>query len=233
MVSNMQNTIQNKEFKFIMIIAALILTMNLCSGIMGPKIINLTVSKFNLSVTCGVIPFCVSFFLMDIFTNQYGFNLAKQLSIGISICNFVMGVTLYFLTKIPATHSGESNIYYQTEFDPVIKAFFVGSIAIIIAFYINCKIFSKLFFTLNGKYLWLRCITATSVGELIYSSIFDGLFFAHKLSAWQISDIVINNYGFKFMFEVITLPLTYLAVNLLTQFEDNIEIRYINFDPQS
>lgn len=220
-----------REFRFVLIIAGLIITLNLCSGIMGPDVINIGTTLHYISVTCGVIPFCLAFFLMDIFTNQYGFSYAKQLSFGIATCNFTMAIALYFLTKIPVSAESHQNLYYQSQFYPMIKAFAIGTIAIMIAFYINSKIFSKLFINFQGKYLWLRCIGATSIGELVYSSIFDGIFFAHSLNISEIITIIINNYSFKFMFEVLTLPMTYLLVNMLDKYECRTTIKYINFEP--
>lgn len=89
----------------------------------------------------------------------------------------------------------------------------------------------EIFFNFQGKHLWLRCIGATSIGELVYSSIFDGIFFAHSLSMTKIMDIIINNYSFKFMFEVFTLPITYMLVNILDKCECKTTIKYINFEP--
>ncbi len=220
---------RERDFRLVMIIAGLIITLNLCSGIMGPKVIDLGSMLYHASVTCGVIPFCLAFFLMDIFTNQYGSGYAKQLSVGVAACNLVMAFSLYTLTKIPAADMSHEIGNYQHQFDPMIRSFLAGTFATLIAFYINCKIFSKLFIYFNGRYLWLRCIGATSVGELVYSTVFDFIFFINRLNTNEIITIIINNYGFKFMFEVVTMPITYLLVYLLAKYEYKTPIKYSNF----
>src|SRR5947207_393907 len=161
------------QFHFMMVIAGLIITFNLCSGIMGPVVISLGTSLHHISVTCGVIPFCLAFFLMDIFTNQYGAAYAKRLSTGVAVCNLAMALTIYFLLKIPVSNISPDILFYEHAFAPMIKSFFSGMVAALVAFYVNSIIFSKLFFRFQGKYLWLRCVGATSLGELIYSSIFN------------------------------------------------------------
>lgn len=72
----------------------------------------------------------------------------------------------------------------------------------------------------NGKQLWLRCICATSLSELIYSLIFDLLYFFHQLTIEQILGIVLSNYGVKLVFEFLSLPLTYLFVALLNKYDN-------------
>lgn len=218
----------DNNFKYITIISGIIITFNLCSGMLGPKIIDINIFNFHTSVTCGVIPFCIAFFFMDLFTNQYGVKYANQLSTSVAACNLILGILLYLLVKIPTSHL-QNDTMFQNEFAPMIKAFFIGTIATIISFYTNTKIFSKIFIFFKGKHLWLRCIGATSLGELIYSFIFDVMYFAHHLSLLKITEIVFSNYGFKVIFEVISLPLTYIAVNLLTQYEAKIEIEHSNF----
>ena len=217
------------DFRLVMIIAGLIITLNLCSGIMGPKVIDLGPMLYHASVTCGVIPFCLAFFLMDVFTNQYGSSYAKQLSVGVAACNLAMALALYGLTKIPAADMSHETGNYQHQFDPMIRSFLAGTIATLIAFYINCRIFSKLFVYFKGKHLWLRCVGATSIGELVYSTVFDFVFFINRLNTSEIITIIINNYGFKFMFEVVTMPVTYLLVYLLSKYEYKAPIKYSNF----
>lgn len=114
----------------------------------------------------------------------------------------------------------------------IIRALVAGAVATLIAFYINCHIFSRLLFRFNGKYLWLRCITATASGEFIYSIISNTIFFINKLQASQIMELTYNNFGFKFMFEVVTLPLTYLLVYLLAKYEIPQVLKYKNFKPK-
>lgn len=57
------------------------------------------------------------------------------------------------------------------------------------------------------------------------------IFFMHKLNVWGIIGIIFGNYGFKFMFEVVTLPITYLLVYALSNQETSTSIKYINFKP--
>ena len=84
----------NSELKYINLLAGLILTANICSGMLGPKIIDISFFEFNFSITCGVIPFCIAFFCMDLYTNQYGIKLSKSLSTSIAICNLILGIMI-------------------------------------------------------------------------------------------------------------------------------------------
>ncbi len=219
-----------ENFKFIVIFAGIIVTANLCAAIMGTRTVNLDIIGYHSPILCGIIPFCISFLLIDVFTNQYGFNNAKLLIRTIILCKIFLALVLYLSSKIPAANLTVEEIYFQTQISIIVRALFAGIIATLVAFYINCSIFSRMFVKFNGKLLWFRCIIATSIGELIYSIISNIIFFLYRLNIYEITLLTFNNYGFKFMFEVVTLPITYMLTYLLEKHETHVPIKYINFE---
>ena len=84
-------------------------------------------------------------------------------------------------------------------------------------------------FYFNGKYLWLRCVVATSVGELVFSIISNIIFYLYKINLHEMITITLNNFSFKLMFEIVTLPFTYLLAYLLAKYETPPIIKFINF----
>ncbi len=223
---------ENKEFKFNILFASVIITANLATAVLGGRTINITFLSQSRSILCGLIPFCFSFMLIDIYTNQYGFENSKKLIKIILLNKVFFALILFFIVMIPPTQMSADEIYYQTLAHGIIRALCAGTVATLVAFYINCHIFSRLLFRFNGKYLWLRCVVATASGEFIYSIISNTIFFLHKFNVSQIIQLTFNNFGFKFMFEVFTLPLTYLLAYLLAKYEVSQVIEYKNFKPK-
>jgi uncharacterized PurR-regulated membrane protein YhhQ (DUF165 family) len=216
-------------FKFIILLSSLIITANLCAAITENKMINFYLFTEDYQILWGVIPFCIANFLLDVFTNQYGLENSKRLILGIILSEIFLALVLGISVKTKPISNTIAELYYQNQLNTVSRGLYSGAIATFIAFYINCNIFSKMLFYFNGKYLWLRCIVATSVGELIFSSISNIIFYLHKINAHEMIAITLNNFSFKFTFEIITLPITYLLAYLLSKYETAPPIKFVNF----
>lgn len=184
------------EFKFIILLSSIIVTANLCAAITGNKIINFWGFERYYKVLWGVIPFCFANFLLDVFTNQYGLERSKQLILRIIMSEIFLGIVLSSYVKT-LTIPTVVNLYYQNQFDIIIRGVFSGAVATFVAFNINCNIFSRMLSLFNGKYLWLRCIIATAAGELVFSIISNIIFYIHKISSYEIIAITFNNLSFK------------------------------------
>lgn len=83
----------------------------------------------------------------------------------------------------------------------------------------------------KGKHLWLRCLVATTLGEIVFSLVSTPVLFYDILSINNIGVLIFHNYSFKLVFELITLPFIYIMVYLLNKYENNNYIGYINFEP--
>ncbi len=74
--------------------------------------------------------------------------------------------------------------------------------------------------TAGGKYLWIRTIGSTLLGEFLDTALFIGVatltgVFSKDLF-WS---LIITNYLFKVLIEVLCTPLTYWSVNKLKETE--------------
>ena len=106
-----------------------------------------------------------------------------------------------------------------------ITAFWFGSFA-------NAFILAKLKIATAGRFLWLRAIGSTAVGELIDSSLFYLLAFYGIWPLAELLQIALAQYVLKTSWEVLATPLTYWVVNYLKrkEQEDHYDI-HTNFTP--
>ena len=90
------------------------------------------------------------------------------------------------------------------------------------------KIFSR------GRFLWVRTIGSTIVGEGIDTVIFVMIAFYGVFPGELIISILISNYIFKVGFEAVFTPLTYIIVGFLKRKERSDVYDYdTNFNPFS
>lgn len=229
---NINNSRGNKTDRCYALFAMLILINGICSSILGTRIIKLEFfSSEPLILSGGIIPFCISFTLLDIVTNQYGYRKAKEVIVNYLICKAIMCLLLYLIMQIDtALPLNEANSY-KLVITMILKSFWASLLGTLVAFFLNSYIFSNLYMSFKGKHLWLRCLVATTLGEIVFSLVSTPVLFYDILSINNIGVLIFHNYSFKLVFELITLPFIYIMVYLLNKYENNNYIGYINFEP--
>jgi uncharacterized integral membrane protein (TIGR00697 family) len=97
----------------------------------------------------------------------------------------------------------------------------------------NSFILAKMKILTRGRWLWLRTIGSTLVGELVDTVIFVAVASAFGVFPWSLLlTLTLTNYLFKVAIEVLMTPLTYLIVRTLKRAEDeDYYDRNTNFNP--
>jgi uncharacterized integral membrane protein (TIGR00697 family) len=86
----------------------------------------------------------------------------------------------------------------------------------------------------SGKMLWSRTIGSTVVGEFVDSALFILIAFAGVLPGSLLVTLIVSNYIFKTLVEVLFTPITYAVVGFLkrSEGEDTYDTD-TNFNPFS
>lgn len=213
----------NKDFKYFTLFGMLIVANKLCSMIFAQRIVNV----FGITLPGGIIPFCIIFMLLDIMTNHYRYENVKKIIYFNAICEFTMAAIIYLTFKIPTTASSGDQMFVAV-LEPAVGIFFASLAATACSYILNCYLFSKLYFSWNGRFLGIRCVLSTALGELVFSMIWTPIYFFGKLDINAIKILVIDQYLFKVIFEIVTLPITYTLVYFLVKYERPTEIKYKN-----
>ncbi|MBP9742511.1 MAG: queuosine precursor transporter [Burkholderiales bacterium] len=218
---------QTAYFKFLSLFGMLLVTTKLCSMLFAQRVFEV----YGIIFPGGILPFCITFMLLDIITNNYGLKNARKIIIFNLFCEAVMTLITLLSLEITPSRLFQHEYEFQEVMTPFLKLFVASISATLIAYLLNCYIFSKLYYSFKGKLLWLRCILATAVGELVFSVIWTTIFFWKQLNINTINTLVIDQYLFKIIFEIVSLPITYIIVQLLDKYEINAEIEWENFKP--
>jgi uncharacterized PurR-regulated membrane protein YhhQ (DUF165 family) len=192
-------------------IGVLILITNISGAFFGASRINLGIFSNYGSMLTGVIPFCLSFFLFNIYTNQYGISSSKKLVLLITLIRITGIACLFVLIK--------SHVVTNEYFQITLLTLIAGAIASLVALNLNCYVFMQIYNFFDGKQLWIRCLVSIAIGELIYSLISNTVFLFFLNNTSEILSLSLHNYTFKILFEFITLPVTYLLVYFLSSKE--------------
>lgn len=206
-------------------------TVLLCSELIGAAKLS-TVWGFTFG--SGVLFFPISYIFNDVLTEVYGYARARKVvwaGFGAIIFASIMS---YIVVKLPPAMGWDGQPAYESVFGNTpriviasITAFFIGEFA-------NSFVLAKMKVWTSGKFLWMRTIGSTIVGEAVDSIIFYPLAFYGVWSNDQVVQVLITNYALKCGWEAVVTPFTYIVVNFLkkAEHEDYFD-RDTNFTPFS
>jgi queuosine precursor transporter len=151
------------------------------------------------------IPF--TFFIQDITTEVYGYAKSKQLIL-LSIPIVVIYITyLKFTTLLPIPNVPNIGNSYNEVFNALPRHLIALLAAIAIGTTVNNFVLSKLKTRFKGKYLPLRFISSTAIGEASLQIIGTTIaWFGSLRFTSEILPFVIFSYFYKISFEAIMTP---------------------------
>ena len=168
--------VKSNNYRYYDLITAAFVTVLLCSNLIGVhKVTN--VSGFTFGA--GVLFFPISYLFGDILTEVYGYARSRRVIwagfgalIFASLMSFVVVNLPAAATMNPQQQAALETIFGQTPriVAASLVAFFVGEFA-------NSFVLAKMKLKTGGKFLWLRTIGSTIVGEAFDSLIFYPLAF--------------------------------------------------------
>jgi len=114
---------------------------------------------------------------------------------------------------IPGDTDGDTNISAD-ELATAILGYLGGSFS-------NAVIMALLKHATQGKWLWVRTIGSTLVGELVDTAVFIAVGALTRVFPWELFlTLTLTNYLFKVAIEVIMTPATYWVTNRLKKAEN-------------
>ena len=125
----------------------------------------------------------------------------------------------YVVVALPPAADWEGQGAYQTVFGQTprivlasMAAFFVGELS-------NSYVLAKMKIRTKGRFLWLRTIGSTIVGEGVDSAVFYPVAFFGVWSNSLLVEVLISNYLIKVGWEALITPITYKIVSFLKRAE--------------
>lgn len=215
--------------KLFVSLCSLNITCLLISNIITVKTINI----FGLIYTAADMIFPITYILNDVFTEVYGFNKSRFV-IWISFLSNLLMVILFRITiALPANEQFE----FQNDLINIVgstpRILIASFISFLVGNFANSIIMSKMKVKTKGKYLALRTITSTVIGEGLDTILFVPLVFLGNLEIESIIKLIIDIYVFKVILEIILTPITYKVIDIIKNeekidiFDNNIKYKVI------
>ena len=215
-----------KKKNFLPVLSGLFIGVLVLSNILAVKMIQIGPFVFD----GGTLLFPFSYIFGDVLTEVYGYRDTRKIIWTGFIVLIFMACNIWIISVLPAEGSWNlqndvNNILLQM---PRISA---GSVCgYLVGAYSNSAILSKMKLLTKGRYLWMRTIGSTVVGELVDSAIFVAIAFSGLYDSSVLIVMVFSNYLFKTMIEVVCTPFTYAVVGFFKRYEHidtfDYDVRY-------
>ena len=211
----------------LVIIIALAVTVLLVSNVIATKPLSLfdlpfeVMGSASVIVSVSVICFPLSYIISDVLTEVYGFRVARGVIWLGFACNLIMVILFWLGGIIPGAVFWDSQDAYMAILGTTGWLLLGSFAAYIVGEFSNATVMVVLKNATEGRFLWVRTISSTVVGQGVDSVIFYGIAFGIS-GLWPSMDVfrgMLFAWLVKTVYEIIATPLTYLVVGWLKRTE--------------
>jgi uncharacterized integral membrane protein (TIGR00697 family) len=219
---------EHDSFRYFSVIMALFVAVLLISNIASTKI--LLFWKFTFDG--GTILFPLSYIFGDILTEVYGYQRTRKVIWTGFMATLLMSLVLWVVQILPPAPGWPNQQAFESLIGFVPRIVLASLTAYFAGEFINSFILSRLKVRMKGKYLWIRTIGSTLVGEGIDTIIFCMIAFYKVLPGPLLVTVILSNYIFKCLIEILFTPVTYAIVRFLKKKEQlDVYDRGISYNP--
>ena len=199
-----------KKYSILFVILAVLFTVSLIvSNIIAGK---LWQAPFGIVLTCGVFLFPIVYIIGDVVPECYGLSTARKV-IFLGFAMNLYAVVFFYLTikaAYPPFFQGQEAFNTVLGFTP--RLLIASFIAYLIGTNANAWILVLVKKWTESKWLWVRTISSTIVGESLDSLFFITIAFYGILPNEALAPMIFYQASFKILYEAAATPLTYLVV---------------------
>ena len=210
------------------VIASLFVTCLITANIIAVKLISL----FGFLLPAGIIVFPLSYLFGDVLTEVYGYAAARYVIWLGFLCNLLAVIAIVLGGLAPAAPFWHDQAAYDTILGFTPRLLLASFIAYLVGEFTNSFVLAKLKITTKGRWLWMRTIGSTLIGEGFDTLIFISIAFWGIIPLSLMLTAILTQWVFKVLYEVVATPFTYLVVGFLKRREglDTYDYR-TNFNP--
>ncbi len=211
-----------------LVIAVAFVTCLIVSNITAVKLIN--VGDFILPG--AIIIFPITYIIGDVLTEVYGYAKARRVIWMGFLANIFAVATFAVVGVLPAAGFWGGQEAYDTILGATPRILGASLVAYLIGEFANAYVLSRLKVATEGRFLWVRTIGSTVVGQSLDSAIFIVIAFSGILPTPVLITTIVVQAVAKTAYEALATPLTYLVVGWLKRAEgiDTYD-RDVRFNP--
>jgi uncharacterized integral membrane protein (TIGR00697 family) len=197
---------------------------------------NVTAAKLiavgHLTLTAGIVIFPVSYILGDVLTEVWGYAATRRVIWLGFACNALMVAAIWLGGALPPASFWNGQAAYQEILGHAPRILVASFVAYLVGEFANAYVLARLKIATGGRWLWVRTIGSTVVGEGLDSVVFVALAFGGIVPSGALGKIVVDQWLVKVVYEAAATPLTYAAVGWLKSRErlDTFDV-HTDFNP--
>jgi queuosine precursor transporter len=218
------SALQSRRDLVFLVLAGIFITHALLGELVGGKLVE--VSGWVMSI--GVIPWPVVFITTDLVNEYYGPAAVRRLTLlTVALILYTFGI-LYICIDLPAAGISPVDDASFTAVFAQSRWIILGSVvAFAVSQLLDVMVFVFLRRRTRGRLLWLRAVGSTVVSQLVDTFVINAIAFGlpEKLTAMQIIELSMTNYGYKFLVALATLPAIYLGHGILDRYLNGKQTR--------
>lgn len=197
-------------------ITALFVTTLITSNIVAVKIVDV----WGLYVPAGTVTvFPLAYIFGDVLTEVYGYRRARLVIWLGFTCNLLAVAAFTATQYLPAAPFWDGQAAYERILGYTPRLLAASFLAYLIGEFTNAAVLSRLKLLTRGRFLWIRTIGSTLVGQGLDSLVFVTVAFLGTMAGQDLVRTIVTAWLVKSAYEAVATPLTYLVVNALKRAE--------------
>lgn len=216
------------RFRYYDLLVHAFVVILLVSNLVGQKIT--AIGPFRISGAQLFFP--ITYIFGDVFTEVYGYGASRRaiwIGFGASALLAVMGIFTVWLPPAPGWTGQEA---FARVFGFVPRLIAASLIAFWCGEFANSFVMAKMKLMTHGRYLWMRTIGSTVVGQAVDTAVVMTLAFGGTLTPALIGNLILSGYLGKVLYEAAMTPMTYAVVDFLKRTEGvDVYDEGVSFNP--
>jgi uncharacterized integral membrane protein (TIGR00697 family) len=229
--------LEKKTYRWFPLVTAVFVTTLVISNIIAVKVVQIA----GLIVPAAVILFPIAYIFGDVLTEVYGYARARQVIWTGFFCNLLAVIAIWIGGQLPPAPFWSAGPFetpeiaqqaYQAILGFTPRLLLASFVAYLLGEFLNAFVLARLKVKTAGRFLWLRTIASTLVGQGADSAVFLSIAFWGIFSPADLQRAILSQWLFKVSYEILATPVTYLAVNALKRAEgEDYYDRDTDFNP--
>ena len=230
MSQSKENFTRARYSSWFVLVVAVFITSLITANITAVKLMDL----FGLILPAGVLIFPLSYITGDVLTEVYGYGQARRVIWLGFFCNFVAVMAIWAGQVLPAASFWDGQEAYERILGYTPRLLSASFLAYLLGEFSNSFILAKMKIATRGRWLWLRTIGSTLVGQGLDSLVFITLAFVGTIPLIALVSAITTQWLAKSIYEAAVTPLTYAVVNFLKR-KDRLDVydHHTKFNPLS
>jgi uncharacterized integral membrane protein (TIGR00697 family) len=210
-----QNGFTLPSSKWIDLITSAFVAVLLISNIASTKILQLGPFSFD----GGTLLFPLAYIFGDVLTEVYGYRRSRRVIWTGFFWILAAAGIFAIVDELPPAKGWELQTSYHSILGQTPRIVIASLVAYCAGEFSNSTVLAWMKVVTHGKWLWMRTISSTLVGEGVDTILFLSIAFLGVLPNGLLIAVFISNFVFKVGVEVLFTPITYQVVNRLKKAE--------------